>query len=156
MIRFWKKKSESKRDAADGKIQLGVIAVITNEHGEILMGRRSNSQSGAGLWEFPGGKVELGESTVDALHREVMEETGCGVEIDKLCELNEYMTRDRGRHFVGAVYLCHLLAGTPQPERGSNGHDWFWFDRDKLPSPLFYHTLDLSRFGARLAVARVA
>ena len=44
------------------------------QNNKVLIGLRSKSDNGGGLWEFPGGKVELGEDPIDALHRELKEE----------------------------------------------------------------------------------
>ncbi|ROS72173.1 8-oxo-dGTP diphosphatase [Curtobacterium sp. PhB130] len=51
-----------------------VAAVITRDDGEILACRRAPGRASAGLWEFPGGKVERGEHPRDALAREIREE----------------------------------------------------------------------------------
>ncbi|WHY20268.1 8-oxo-dGTP diphosphatase MutT [Paenibacillus sp. G2S3] len=51
-------------------------AIIHNEEGQILIARRRQGKSQAGLWEFPGGKIEQGESIADCLQRELQEEMG--------------------------------------------------------------------------------
>ena len=56
-----------------------VAAVISDDEGRVLACRRAPHKSLAGLWEFPGGKVEQGESTHDALCRELREEIGIEV-----------------------------------------------------------------------------
>ena len=55
-------------------------AVVVNSHDEILIARRAVDAHQGGLWEFPGGKVEEGESVEQALARELLEETGICVE----------------------------------------------------------------------------
>ncbi len=50
------------------------VGVIRNDLGEVLIALRDKNQHQGGLWEFPGGKVELGESLSDALYREIQEE----------------------------------------------------------------------------------
>lgn len=52
-----------------------VIAAIVFERGKVLLMRRAAGQSNAGLWEFPGGKVEVGECERECLQREMREET---------------------------------------------------------------------------------
>lgn len=51
-------------------------AIIHNEEGQILIARRRQGNSQAGLWEFPGGKIEQHESIADCLQRELQEEMG--------------------------------------------------------------------------------
>ena len=57
-----------------------VAGVLRDERGRVLLAHRPPGKHLAGLWEFPGGKVEEGEATVDALARELREETGVIVE----------------------------------------------------------------------------
>ena len=54
-------------------------AVIRRADGQILLAKRADQQHQGGLWEFPGGKVEAGESVIAALHRELQDELGIGV-----------------------------------------------------------------------------
>ena len=56
-----------------------VAAALIDERGAVLLGRRRPDQDLAGLWEFPGGKVEVGESSIAALNRELNEELGIEV-----------------------------------------------------------------------------
>ncbi len=57
-----------------------VAAVIFNEQGELFLAKRPDDKHQGGLWEFPGGKVESGETAVDALKRELKEEIDIGAE----------------------------------------------------------------------------
>ena len=59
---------------------VAVSAVVTNDAGEILLHRRSDNE----LWSVPGGAMELGESISQAVMREVKEETGFAVEVERL------------------------------------------------------------------------
>ncbi len=61
-----------------------VVAAVLRRRGEILIVRRGPSQSGAGFWEFPGGKVEVGEPPEQALRREIQEELGLSIQIEGL------------------------------------------------------------------------
>lgn len=56
-----------------------VAGVLRDEQGRVLLARRPPGKADAGLWEFPGGKVEANESALDALRRELREELGVGI-----------------------------------------------------------------------------
>jgi ADP-ribose pyrophosphatase YjhB (NUDIX family) len=91
----------------------GVGAVVFVD-GHLLLIRRGNPPN-EGSWIFPGGLVEVGERIEDALVREVEEETGWKVRVERLVELFDYVDRDeqdRVRyHYVIADYLCELVGG---------------------------------------------
>ena len=64
----------------DIKRKCSVVVGIYLKEGKILMGRRCEAESRfANFWEFPGGKIEQGESDAEALHREFAEEIGCKI-----------------------------------------------------------------------------
>ena len=72
----------SNPEAARQMDQPTLIAIAVVEHeGRFLIGRRNDERALGGLWEFPGGKVEPGESPQEAAVRECLEETGLEVEI---------------------------------------------------------------------------
>src|SRR6266403_1309849 len=58
-----------------------VVCAILEDAGKILLARRSPGQALAGMWEFPGGKVEEGEDAREALKRELREELGAEIEV---------------------------------------------------------------------------
>lgn len=60
-----------------------VAAIIINEAGEILIAQRKANKSMGGLWEFPGGKIETGETPEDSLIREIKEEMNIDIEVQQ-------------------------------------------------------------------------
>jgi 8-oxo-dGTP diphosphatase len=91
--------------------QIRVVGAVIVRDGHILCAQRGAGTALAGLWEFPGGKVEPGESAHAALAREVAEELECVVEID------EELTTTTHAYDFGDVTLttfwCQLLRGEP-------------------------------------------
>ncbi|MGC1306340.1 MAG: A/G-specific adenine glycosylase [Phormidesmis sp.] len=89
------------------------VAVITNAQGKILIDRRKQEGLLGGLWEFPGGKIEPGESVEACVKREIMEELGIEIEVgSRLITIDHAYT-----HFKVTlnVFNCKHLSGEPQP-----------------------------------------
>jgi 8-oxo-dGTP diphosphatase len=90
-------------------------AIIRNGH--ILVARRARGPA-LGVWTLPGGVVEAGETLIEALVREVAEETGITVEPVALAGHREVVVRDDGgrvsRHFVILCFASRWIAGEPQ------------------------------------------
>ncbi len=92
--------------------QIGV-AVIQGDNGDILIDRRRKEGLLGGLWEFPGGKIEPGETVEACIRREIQEELGIDIEVgEKVMSLDHAYT-----HFKVPlhVHLCRHLSGDPQP-----------------------------------------
>lgn len=62
---------------------LVVGAIIENEQGQVLLAQRPAHKTLSGYWEFPGGKLEVGETAIQALHRELNEELHLNVEVNQ-------------------------------------------------------------------------
>lgn len=83
--------------------------------GALLAARRRAPVSLAGRWEFPGGKVEPGESPEDAVHREIREELGVPVELgDELAGPDDGAWRLSER-YVMRLWRARITGGEPQP-----------------------------------------
>ena len=91
---------------------IGVGAVIVQD-GRVLLVQRGRDPM-KGQWTLPGGVLEVGESLVEGVIREVREETGLDVEVLELVELLDRIHREDGRvrfHYVIADYLCRVTGG---------------------------------------------
>lgn len=88
-------------------------AVILDGAGRVLLARRGPSGARAGEWEFPGGKVEAGESPEEALCRELREELDVAAEVGPLFTTVDHDYPDRRIRLL--AYRCRLLAGEPRP-----------------------------------------
>jgi len=103
----------------------GVGAVIV-ESGRVLLVRRWQ-QPLKGKWSLPGGMLELGESLLSGVAREVREETGLEVEPIELIELLDRVHREDNRvryHYVIADYLCRVVGGSLQAASDANAVRW--------------------------------
>ena len=89
---------------------VAVVGAAVLRQGRVLASRRTEPPGLAGLWEFPGGKVEAGESDVDALRRELREELHVEAEVG--ARLGGDLAI--GDTAVLRVYLCSLLSGEPR------------------------------------------
>lgn len=86
-------------------------AVITNSDGKILCALRSPTMSLPNLWEFPGGKIEPGESGEVCLVREIAEELGCQIEVANLLEDT---THDYGNFIIRLMtFDAKIIEGVP-------------------------------------------
>lgn len=96
------------------------VALVLNADGRILLQQRhdQNIPSANGKWEFPGGKVEFGESPEDAARREVKEETGCDVEIVGMVPFvfsHIWERSDGGQvQTITTCYVARLVSGIPR------------------------------------------
>ena len=111
-----------------------VIAVVLRGDTMILV-RRANPPD-AGLWGFPGGKIEFGEPTEQAAVRELREETGVVAHAtETFTALDALETAADGavmRHFVLIAVLCRWLSG--EPVAGDDAMEARWFTFDELSS----------------------
>lgn len=89
------------------------VAVIWNDQGNILIDRRPQKGLLGGLWEFPGGKIEPGETVEDCIKREILEELGIEIEVgDHLITIDHAYTHFR---VTLTVHHCRHKGGEPQP-----------------------------------------
>ena len=93
---------------------LVVAAALIRPDGTVLAQQRPTGKQLAGLWEFPGGKIEPGESPEAALVRELREELGIEVAVDALSPVTFASEALAGRHLVLMLYAVRTWQGDPQ------------------------------------------
>lgn len=103
-----------------------VVAGVLRRNGLLLVCQRPRHKHHGGLWEFPGGKVEPGESPEEALRRELGEELGLQ-QVAVQAELY--------RHQTGALTLIFFAVSTEEEPRALEHEGLAWLD-PALPSPL--------------------
>jgi 8-oxo-dGTP diphosphatase len=91
-----------------------VAAALVDREGRILLQQRAPHRSMAGLWEFPGGKVEDGETPEAALIRELKEELGIDTDAACLAPATFASQPVAGEHMLLLLYTCRKWRGIPQ------------------------------------------
>ena len=90
-------------------------AALIDGDGRVLLARRPSGKEMAGLWEFPGGKVDEGETPEAALARELKEELGIDVETSCLAPIAFSSLNSAGFHLLVLLYACRKWKGAARP-----------------------------------------
>ena len=106
--------------------ELAVSAAIFRD-GRVLVVRRAREPA-AGSWTLPGGRVELGETLVEAVVREVAEETALSIRVKGLAGYREVIldsaVEGRGRHFVILPFAAEWVSGDVRLNEELGGFSW--------------------------------
>lgn len=109
-------------------VLVAAVALIDPE-GRVLMAQRPEGKSMAGLWEFPGGKIEPGETPEIALIRELQEELGIDTWASCLAPLTFASHSYEAFHLLMPLFACRKWKGIPQ---GQEGQALKWVRPDAL------------------------
>ncbi|MDG2313350.1 MAG: (deoxy)nucleoside triphosphate pyrophosphohydrolase [Alphaproteobacteria bacterium] len=96
---------------------VSAVALIDSV-GRILLGRRPSDKPMPGLWEFPGGKINLGETPEEALIRELREELAIDTKESCLAPIAFASHRYDKFHLLMPLFVCRVWEGIPQPIEG--------------------------------------
>ncbi|HWE62557.1 MAG TPA: NUDIX hydrolase N-terminal domain-containing protein [Chloroflexota bacterium] len=104
-------------------VKVGVAAAVFDHEGRQLLVQRQDN----GLWAQPGGWADVGESPANMTVREVQEETGLTVRVERLVGLYDSRRRQfrHPHHIYHVVFLCSLIAGTPAVTHEIRALEWF-------------------------------
>lgn len=108
------------------KHSVSVAGIVVREDGRVLVIRRDDN----GHWEAPGGVLELDESFEDGVRREVFEETGLTVAVERLTGVYKNLTHG----IVALVYRCRALDGDAHPT--TEAREVRWMTRDEVESAM--------------------
>ncbi len=109
-------------------VLVAAVALIDKD-GRVLLAQRPEGKSMAGLWEFPGGKVEAGETPEEALIRELQEELGIDTWQSCLAPLTFASHKYEDFHLLMPLFACRKWDGIP---RGLEGQELAWVRPNKL------------------------
>ncbi|MBP7003109.1 (deoxy)nucleoside triphosphate pyrophosphohydrolase [Amaricoccus sp.] len=103
--------------ATDGGVRLVLVAAVAlvDPDGRVLIAQRPEGKAMAGLWEFPGGKIEPGETPEAALIRELDEELGIETWSSCLAPIGFASHSYADFHLLMPLWVCRKWGGTPQP-----------------------------------------
>ncbi|WP_020173918.1 8-oxo-dGTP diphosphatase MutT [Methyloferula stellata] len=130
------------------KLLLVVAVALIDADGRILLSQRPEGKALAGLWEFPGGKVEEGERPEHALIRELQEELGIKVEEACLAPLVFASHAYPDFHLLMPLYVCRRWSGTVSGREGQalkwvRPHDLRAYPMPPADAPLIPALMDL-------------
>ena len=108
--------------------KLEVVAAIIKENEKYFATQRGYGEY-KGWWEFPGGKIENGESKEEALKREIREELAPEIEIDRFLTTVQFNYPEF--HLIMHCFICHITAGQPQLLEAKAAK---WLDKNDLAS----------------------
>lgn len=100
------------------KVLLVAAVALIDKDGRVLLAQRPEGKSLAGLWEFPGGKVEPGETPEAALIRELHEELGINTWSSCLAPLTFASHSYDDFHLLMPLFACRKWEGIPHPREG--------------------------------------
>ncbi len=132
-------------------IGVGVGAMVFNASGQVFLAQRGlTARNERGAWEFPGGKVDWGETLAAAICREFLEEYDMTIAVEALLGVPDHILPDEGQHWVSPTFLARHVRGTPRILEPGKCAAIGWFALDALPAPLSQVTqADVALYHAR-------
>ena len=127
---------------------LVVACALVDADRRVLLSQRPEGKTLAGLWEFPGGKVDPGETPEQALVRELEEELGIETKIACLAPLTFASHTYETFHLLMPLYVCRRFWGTPMPREGQKlklvrPREMRSYPMPPADEPLIAHLMDL-------------
>jgi len=103
---------------------------IVKDNNLLLIKRRPNDVHKPGVWEIPGGRLELGENTFEGLKRETKEETGLDIEVIQPLNIKHFV-RDDGQTITMLIFFCKALSDSVKLSEEHTDYEWVPLNRCK-------------------------
>lgn len=117
-------------------IGVGTGALVFDTEGRVLMAQRGpHAKNERGMWEFPGGTVEFGESLQDAIQRELREEYAIEIRIGRMLSVFDHRIPEEQQHWISVVFLARYTAGVARIMEPEKCVQIGWFPLTALPLP---------------------
>ena len=129
--------TSSTKRAGHQFVGVGVGAIVFNAQGQVFLAKRGpEAANDQGLWAWPGGEVEFGETLTMAIRRELLEEFD--MVIEPLCQIAAFdHLLDCGQeHWVSVAFIALHISGEPSIKEPGKCSDFGWFSLDALPTTL--------------------
>lgn len=117
--------------------QVAAVAIVTRADDDKFLLVQRGEDPGKGLWGLPGGFVEMGETVMDALGREILEETGYFIEIGKLVGVRSFFNDSKKIAGVAVVYETRVTGGELAIASDSTDAEWVTY-AEALGFPLAF------------------
>jgi 8-oxo-dGTP diphosphatase len=104
--------------STDRRIVLVAACALLDADGRVLVAQRPAGKAMAGLWEFPGGKIEPGETPEETVIRELEEELGIDTKTSCLAPLTFASHSYDDFHLIMPLFVCRRFWGVPTPREG--------------------------------------
>jgi len=109
--------------------QILVTAAIIEKDGEILLTKRLDGVHREGKWEFPGGKVNIGENPRETIKREIREELGIDIEADSIFEISSHVYEDADKQVILMAFNCDFKGGDIEKKEVA---DYVWVKPEEM------------------------
>jgi 8-oxo-dGTP diphosphatase len=129
--------TSSTKRAVHQFVGVGVGAIILNAQGNVFLAQRGpEAANDQGLWAWPGGEVEFGETLTTAIQREILEEFD--MVIDPLCQIAafDHLLDGGQEHWVSVAFIALHISGEPSIKEPGKCSAFGWFSLDDLPVTL--------------------
>lgn len=118
---------------------IAVKSMIVNNGKLLILKRALNDVQKPGIWEIPGGRIEIGEDLILGLKRETKEETGLDIEVSRQISVRHFI-RDDGQEIEMYIFLCNAIdVDNICLSKEHISYEWIEIEKSKSKLTPFFH-----------------